>query len=195
MQPLTPDDLLSLGEFAGRRPQLFAAHARYLDRYRRVRVGPDLTLVFENRQTLWFRIQEILRVARLEEPARVRQELDWYNHLLPARDMLQAALLIEKPGETFWQELTGEHLAIRIGDVAAASRLVTCRPEDRCFGAAHWLTFSVGEAALAALADNRRPAHIAADYREYQHRSQPLSDLVRRSLLDDLTLSDRDRAA
>src|SRR4051812_4753161 len=74
MQPLTLDDLLSLEEYVGRRPEIFATQARYLDRYRRVRVGPKLTLVFENRQTLWFRVQEVVRVARLADPHRVQRE-------------------------------------------------------------------------------------------------------------------------
>src|SRR5438270_1661848 len=150
MQPFTLDDLLPLAEFAGRRSEYFAAHARYLDRYRRVRIGPRLTLVFENRQTLWFRVHELLRVARLAEPLRVRQELDWYNHLLPGHDTLQAALLIDVPDDAdwpeqmeFWQELTGENVRLLAGDASIPARLVTCRPEDRCAGAAHWLTFTV----------------------------------------------------
>src|SRR5216684_3546707 len=121
MRPLVLDDLLPLEEFAGRRREFFEAHCRYLDRYRRVRLGPRLSLLFENRQTLWFRLQELLRVARLTEPAWVQQELDLYNRLLPGRDRLQAALLIEVADETrltqelsFCQGLEGEHLRLRI---------------------------------------------------------------------------------
>src|SRR5208337_4923451 len=94
MDALTLDDLIPLEEFNGRRREFFTSHLRYLDRYRRVRIGPKATLVFENRQTLWFRVQEILRIARLSEPARVQQELDLYNRLLPRRNRLQAALLL-----------------------------------------------------------------------------------------------------
>src|SRR6516164_1557600 len=94
MNALTLDDLLPLEEYAGRRQEFFDAHDRYLDRYRRVRIGPRLTLLFANRQTLWFQVHEVLRVARLSEPLRVRQELDVYNRLLPGRERLQAALLI-----------------------------------------------------------------------------------------------------
>src|SRR5438105_12065053 len=94
MNGLTLDDLLPLDEYAGRRREFFEAHVRYLDRYRRVRIGPQATLLFENRQTLWFRLQEVLRVARLNDPQRLEQELAIYNRLLPGRDRLQAALLI-----------------------------------------------------------------------------------------------------
>src|SRR5205814_2545389 len=97
MLPLTVDDLLPLEEYAGRRREYFESHRRYIDRYRRVRIGPRLTLIFENRQTLWFRVQEIVRVARLAQSDEVQQELDLYNRLLPGRNLLQAALLIEVP--------------------------------------------------------------------------------------------------
>src|SRR5215471_7598001 len=100
MRPLTIDDLLPLEEYAGRRREYFEALGRYLDRYRRVRIGPQLTLLFENRQTLWFRVQEILRISRLSEPARVQQELVVYNRLLPRRNQLQAALIIDITDDT-----------------------------------------------------------------------------------------------
>src|SRR6516165_10455947 len=116
MQPLTPDDLLPLEEYVGRRAEFFRAHVRYVDRYRRVRLGPRLTLVFENRQTLWFRAQEVLRVARLADPARVSEELAVYNRLLPGRGRLQAALLVEPSDETaFWKTLRGEEVRLRMG--------------------------------------------------------------------------------
>src|SRR6516225_7086879 len=100
MLPLTVDDLLPLEEYANRRKEFFDSHRRYVDRYRRVRIGPRLTLIFENRQTLWYRVHEVLRVARLADPSRVQQELNVYNRLLPTRDCLQAALMIDVADET-----------------------------------------------------------------------------------------------
>jgi hypothetical protein len=200
MDALAPDDLLPLDEFAGRRREFFAAHVRYLDRYRRVRVGPRLTLLFENRQTLWFRVQEVLRVARLSEPARVRQELDLYNRLLPGRNRLQAALLIAVGAEgrlseelAPWQELRGEQLCLHLGADRYPANLLTCRPEDRCIGTAHWAQFVLDEAGREALADASRPAHFAVNLPAYAHDSGPLGDEVRQSLLDDLRASDRPR--
>ena len=201
MQPLTLDDLLPLEEFSSRRREFFDALQRYLDRYRRVRIGPRVTLVFENRQTLWFRVQEIVRVARLAEPARLRGELDLYNRLLPGKGCLQAALLLEIADETrlgeelaAWQALDGEHVRLCAGEVSAPATLVTCRPEDRCVGAAHWVQFAVDATCRKQLADFRKPAHIALTLPAYSHQGPPLSDEVRQSLLDDLDLSDRDAA-
>src|SRR5437016_11329091 len=100
MAPLTLDDLLPLEEYAGKRREYFESHRRYLDRYRRVRIGPLVTLLFENRQTLWFRVQEVLRVARLGNSQEIQRELDLYNRLLPGPGQLQAALLIEVQDES-----------------------------------------------------------------------------------------------
>jgi Protein of unknown function (DUF3501) len=195
MRPLTEDDLLPLDEFARRRREFFEAHVRYIDRYRRVRVGPRVTLLFENRQTLWFRLQEILRVARVAERDRVRQELALYNRLLPARDRLQAALLIEVADESRlseelapWQELRGEELRLCVGSRALPADLLTCRPEDRCIGAALWVQFAVDVAGRQALADSHQPAWVELARAAYRHQSPPLSGDVRQSLLDDLAV-------
>ena len=201
MRPLTLDDLLPLEEYAGRRREFFESLGRYLDRHRRVRVGPRATLLFENRQTLWFRVQELLRIARLAEPARVQRELDLYNRLLPGRDRLQAALLIEVADETRlteelapWQALRGEDLRLRVGDKAFPADLLTSRPEDRCIGTAYWAQFPVSAAGRRALADFGQPALFEVTLLDYQHQSPPLNEDVRQSLLDDLELSDRDAA-
>jgi hypothetical protein len=198
MDALTLDDLIPLEEFAGRRREFFTSHLRYLDRYRRVRIGPKATLVFENRQTLWFRVQEVLRIARLAEPACVQQELDLYNRLLPRRNRLQAALLIgvdeSRLAEDLapWRDLGGEQLALHLGGARLPANLLTCRPEDRCFGAAHQVQFVLDADARRCLANPRQPAHFAVSVPGYQHDSGPLGDDVRQSLLEDLALSDRD---
>src|SRR5947208_3437004 len=178
MRGLTTDDLLPLPEYAGRRREFFDAHGRYLDRYRRVRIGPRATLLFENRQTLWFRVQEVLRIARLAEPGRVQQELDLYNRLLPGRDRLQAALLIEVADETRltqelapWQTLRGEDLRLCVGDKSFAADLLTSRPEDRCIGTAYWVQFPLSSSCRRALGDFRQPAHFEVTLPDYQHQS------------------------
>ncbi len=201
MRPLTLDDLLPLNEYAGQRREFLAAHHRYIDRYRRVRVGPSLTLLFENRQTLWFRIQEILRVARLGDTAAVQRELDVYNRLLPRRDCLQAAVLIDVKDETrvieelaFWQQFGSDDLRLRLGGAVYPAVLVTCRPEDRCIGAAHWMQLPLDDAGRHLLADFRTAARFEAVSPVYVHEGPLLNDDVRQSLLDDLALSDRDAA-
>jgi uncharacterized protein DUF3501 len=202
MRPLTLDDLLPLEEYAHRRREFFDSLRRYLDRYRRVRIGPRVTLLFENRQTLWFRVQEIVRVARLAEPDHLQAELDLYNRLLPGRDVLQAALLIDVADESRlseelapWREFSGQFLNLRVGTISFASTLITCRPEDRCIGAAHWVQITLPSPQRKLLTDYRLPATFEMSLPEYHHHSLPLSEDVRQSLSEDLQLSERDEAA
>lgn len=198
MAPLTVDDLLPLEEYASRRREFFDSHRRYLDRFRRVRIGPRLTLIFENRQTLWFRVQEVVRIARLADQHELEQELELYNRLLPGKDLLQAALLIdvstdsEHAQETArWRDLDGRQLRLHVGPQVFPAVLVTCRPEDRCAGAAHWVQFPISPAQRVTLADFDAPAYFGFDNGCYRH-SAVVSDDLRQSLLDDLELSDRD---
>ena len=198
MNALTPDDLLPLEEFAGRRREFFEAHARYLDRYRRVRIGPTAALLFSNRQTLWFQLQEVLRIARLSDPTRVRQELEVYNRLLPGRDRLQAALILNVDETRLteelaaWRDLRGGDLRLCLGATQLPSDLLTCRPEDQCIGASHWVQFVLDPSARRLLADFRTRAYFTLAHGDYRHESAPLSEDVRQSLADDLELSDRD---
>jgi hypothetical protein len=199
MRALTLDDILPLDEYAARRREHFESISRYLDRYRRLRIGPRVTLLFENRQTLWYRVQELLRIARLADPARVQQELDIYNRLLPSRDRLQAALLIDITDESRlteelanWQSLRGDALQLRLDDRAYPANLLTCRPEDRAIGAAHWVQFVLDPDGRKLLTDFHRRAWFTLAHPGYQHDSGPLGDDVRQSLVEDLELSDRD---
>jgi hypothetical protein len=199
MLPLTVDDLLPLEEYATRRKEFFDAHRRYIDRYRRVRIGPKLTLIFENRQTLWFRLQEVIRIARLADAQEVQQELNLYNRLLPSRNLLQAALLIEIADPTQlgaelapWRSLHGQHLKLHVGGIFISSHLVTCRPEDRAIGTAHWVQFQLTAEARGLLMNFSQRAFFRFDNDSYQHATPTMSDDFRQSLLDDLLLSDRD---
>src|SRR5262249_41249399 len=185
-----------------KRREYFDSHHRYLDRYRRIRVGPLVTLVFENRQTLWFRAQEVLRIARMSEPYLVQRELELFNRLLPGPGQLQAALLIDVADPArlpqqlaAWADLSGEHLRFRVDKEAYAGRVLTSRPEDRCIGAAHWVQFTLGAAGRQLLSDSRQPACIEITLPAYCYQSDPLSDEVRQSLADDLRSADEPAAA
>jgi hypothetical protein len=197
MEALTLDDLLPLEEYAERRREFFTSHTRYVDRYRRVRIGPRLTLVFENRQTLWYRLQEVLCIARIQEPALVQHELDLFNHLLPDRNSLQAALLIAVDNEANfreelapWNQLEGNMVQLHAGRSPCAANLFTCRPEDRCVGTTHWIQFVLDGPTRRHLADRGQPAHFAVSLPTYRHTSEPLTEEIRQSLLEDLEASD-----
>jgi hypothetical protein len=196
MRPLTLDDLLPLEEYAARRREFFESQKRYLDRYRRVRIGPQATLLFENRQTAWYRVQEILRIARLAEPERVQEELNVCNLLLPGPHCLHAALVLEpavrSETQINWQDLTGEHLQFCIGPEAFLATIVTARPEDRAIGFSHWVQFRLSTTGQRLLEDSSLAAYFEMRHPSYQYESLPISAEIRQSLLDDLKLSEKD---
>ena len=66
-----------------------------LKRRRRVSVGRYLTFVFENRETVWFQVQEMVRAERIVDAARIADEVEVYNGLLPGPGELAATMLIE----------------------------------------------------------------------------------------------------
>ncbi|MCI0548608.1 MAG: DUF3501 family protein [Candidatus Rokubacteria bacterium] len=94
-----------------------------LKRARRVPVGPYLSFVFENRDTVLFQIQEMCRVERITDDARIQDEIDVYSALLPRRGELSATLLIEIPEapqikpvlDRFMGLDTGTHVWIQVG--------------------------------------------------------------------------------
>src|SRR5262249_20614796 len=118
---------------------------------------------------------------------------------LPGRDRLQAALLIEVSDESRlseelapWQTLRGEELQLWVGERSYPANLLTCRPEDRAMGAAHWVQFVLDAAGRALLGDARHRSWFALAHPAYQFDSAPLGDELRHSLREDLDSSDRD---
>jgi len=94
VKPITPLEVLPVTTYDRVRPLLrplcIAEKAR-----RRLAVGPHLTLMFENRQTVWYQIQEILRTERIFEDPAINAELETYNELIPRPGELFATLFIE----------------------------------------------------------------------------------------------------
>ena len=92
--PLAPGDLMSLEQYARARP---AFRARVIEhkRHRTVAVGPHATFCFEDRLTMQYQVQEMLRAERIFEADGIQDELDAYNPLIPDGANLKATLLIE----------------------------------------------------------------------------------------------------
>ncbi len=94
MQTLTRDDLLRLEDYAAARPE-FRARVIAHKRNRKVALGAHISLLFEDRLTVQYQIQEMLRIERIFEIAPINEELDAYNPLIPDGSNLKATMLIE----------------------------------------------------------------------------------------------------
>src|ERR1700751_5370244 len=94
MNKLTVDELFSLERYARERP---AFRIRVLEhkRARQLAVGPHTTWCFEDRLTIQYQVQEMLRAERIFEPEGIEEELESYNPLIPDGRNWKVTLLIE----------------------------------------------------------------------------------------------------
>lgn len=93
---LTRKDLLSLEEYAAERAS-FRAKVLEHKKTRRVVLDPHMTLYFEDRLTIQYQVQEMLRIERIFEAAGIEDELGAYNPLIPDGTNLKATFMIEYP--------------------------------------------------------------------------------------------------
>ena len=96
MNPLAPEDLMTLETYARERPA-FRTRVMAHKHARRIALGEHLTLMFEDRLTVQYQVQEMLRVERIFEPTGIRDELETYNPLIPDGRNLKATMLVEYP--------------------------------------------------------------------------------------------------
>ena len=190
MRPLARDEVVPLAAYGALRDTYRRAVIAH-KRARRLGVGPSVTLVFEDRETLRFQVQEMLWVERIEEPARVQHELDVYNQLMPGAREISATLFVEitEPGRIRAEldRLVGidEHVALVLG-AGAEERTIAARfdaeqLEDERISAVQYIRFALDEAHLAAFADASEPAAVRISHPNYRHEAA-LPPAVRESL-------------
>ena len=164
-----------------------------LKRPRRVQVGRHLTFVFENRETMWFQIQEMVRAERLVDQAKIAEEVEVYNGLLPRAGELSATMFIEiddasriKPvldrllgidTRDYIRMTVGPHVIV--GDFGAGHS-----DEERGkLSAVHFVRFALPPEARRVFATAE--VALVVDHPNERARTV-LSDETKRSLLDDL---------
>lgn len=130
-RPISRKDLLSLADYERERAERVARVIALKER-RRVEVGPWVSLVFENRQTVLHQIHEMLRIERITDPAAIDHEIETFEDLLPRDGELSATMFIE------------------ISDAAQRSAALS-----RLGGIEKTLTLKVGEARMPAY--DKRP--------------------------------------
>ena len=163
-------------------------------RARQLQVGPHTTWSFEDRLTVQYQIQEMLRIERIFEPAGIAEELAAYNPLIPDGRNWKATLLIEfaEPAERrrqlellkgvesrCWVEVTGRARVFAIADEDLP------RENEEKTSAVHFLRFELSSAMRAALHAGARLA-VGVDHEHYRYAVDPVPAAVRASLLADL---------
>jgi Protein of unknown function (DUF3501) len=175
MNPLTTQDLLPVAEYEQQRGA-FRSHIIALKQRRRISVGPLVTLIFENRETLRFQTQEMIRVERILDPRKVQEELDVYNALLPGAGELSATLLIEITDQDRMKESLdmfmgldhGETVAIRAGAEQIFGLFEGGHSHETKISAVHFVRFKPTDSMITAFADLHQPVMLTVHHHEYQ---------------------------
>lgn len=94
MTPVALSEIKNIADYEAERESLRPRMLEIKNR-RRIRVGDHLTFLFENRDTVRYQVQEMMRIERIVKPAEIQHELNTYNELIPAQGELSASLLIE----------------------------------------------------------------------------------------------------
>ena len=195
MKPLTKDDLIPYEEYERVRDS-FRQQIIELKRRRRISIGDRVTLLFENRRTIQFQIQEMIRAERIVDPAKVQEELDVYNAQLPGDGELAATLFIEitdsariKSDLDVFQGIDqGQVLRITAGGAAVHGQFEQGHSKEDKISAVHFVAFRPSRAFIDALAQPDVPAFISLDHPAYR-AERPVPDEVRREWLADLGVS------
>jgi hypothetical protein len=159
---------------------------------RRIGVGDRVTLVFENRETVRFQVQEMLRVERIRSADRVQHELDVYNELVPGDAELSATLFIEitdsREIRAELDKLLGIDACVflELGDERVRARFDESQLEADRISAVHYLRFELAAGAAERLRDASVPARIAIDHAHYRAGAD-LPPSLRECLAADLT--------
>jgi hypothetical protein len=94
MQPVSVSEIKNIADYELARETLRPRILELKER-RRIRLGDHLTFLFENRDTVLYQIQEMMRIERIVRPADIAHEVETYNELVPGKGELCASLLIE----------------------------------------------------------------------------------------------------
>ncbi len=193
MEKLTREKLLSLEAYDGLRDQ-FRADVIEHKRDRRLALGTNATLYFEDTLTMQYQVQEMLRIERIFEAAGIRDELDVYNPLIPDGTNWKATFMLEFPDAGERKEMLSrligieEKVWLQVADldkIRAIADEDLERVDEEKTSAVHFLRFELSPEQIDAL---KGGAGLAAgiDHENCQVEIRPVAANIRRSLVGDL---------
>jgi hypothetical protein len=193
MQKLTPDDLMTLERYARERAE-FRARVIAHKKVRKLGVGPNTTWLFEDRLTIQYQVQEILRTEKIFEHEGIVEELEAYNPLIPDGRNWKVTLLIEFPDPATrpaaLARLKGieDRCWVQVADFARVFAIADEdleRENEEKTSSVHFLRFELSDAMVAAL---RGGARLSAgiDHANYTHAAESLPAGLREALIADL---------
>jgi hypothetical protein len=193
MEKLTRESLYSLEQYSGLRDK-FRDDVMAHKRNRRVALGTNASLYFEDRMTMQYQVQEMLRIERIFEADGIQEELDAYNPLIPDGSNWKATFMVEFPDiderRAMLQQLVGieDKVWLQVGELDRIAPIADedlDRADEEKTSAVHFLRFELSAEQVQALKDGA-PLAAGIDHENYQVEINPVADNIRQSLLEDL---------
>jgi len=157
MKPITQEDLLSLEEYDRQRKEIQRRMKAHKDR-RRLDLDDYISVFFEDRETMWYQIQEMAKAERLYKPEELQEELAVYNPMLPDGNNLKATMMIQYDDRPVRLEKLAELVGIehqiwlQVDDhervYAIADEDLDRSTPDKT-SSVHFMRFELGEAMIA----------------------------------------------
>ena len=190
---LTLDDIADARAYERER-QSYRDRVITLKRLRRVTVGPIISMVFENRDTIRFQIQEMARAEKLYTDEAIKVELDTYNPLIPEKGHLSSTMFLELTTRTEMEHwlprLVGIEQTAKLLLAGGDSVLATVEgahaaqlTRDEVTASVHYLNFSLNDEQIQAFQTG--DVSLALDHPEYRHQTL-MAEPTKRSLVEDL---------
>ena len=190
MKLLDASDISNLHEYELERPA-FRSRVIEKKKRRRVGLGPLMTLVFEDRDTIRFQIQEMLRVERIVQPEKVQHEIETYNALLPSAGEVAATLFIEITDPARVQEVLDGFigldapgaLALLVGEARYPALFDPGQSREDRISAVHYIRFPLGAEGRAGLAGGSEAA-LQVEHGGYRARQILTGETVEELIAD-----------
>lgn len=172
MKPVSRSEVLDLGAYEQIRDRF---RARVIDekKRRRTRLGPNMTVLFENHDTALFQIQEMLRTERITAEKAVLHEIETYNELVPGDAELSATIFVEyderSEREAMLERLAGLEDKFYVTVGGQRFPVVPDARNDRRdrTTAVHYVKFPLSLQAVSAIRE-QQPVHIGVDHPAYR---------------------------
>ena len=192
MRKLTVDDIKDVRAYERERDD-FRRHIIELKKARRVALGPIMTIVFENTDTMRWQVQEMARAERMSTDEQIAHEIETYNQIIPDEGELSATLLLELTSEVALREwlprLVGVERSVVIALPDGTEVRSTPSDEDEArltredtTAAVHFVKFAFTRE--QELAFEKGPVRIVVDHPEYP-QSVELTDQQRTAIAAD----------
>jgi hypothetical protein len=184
MKPITISDIKNIAEYEKARSD-FRLRIIEIKKHRRVSVGPTITLLFENRDTILSQIQEMMRAERIVHDDKIQHEIDVYNQLLPGPNELSATMFIEiTQNDQIKSELDrllgltrSDHVSIVIGDERVPAIFEEGHEQDDRVSAVQYVRFRFSDSEKNRFLSSPAEVGIAITHPNYNVKTDIPKDV------------------